>query len=83
MNIQIFGTKKCNDTKKAERFFKDRGIKYQFIDMKLYDDYKDGRIDRELYKQRAEQIGEPMEEIRQKMEELTRKPVTQKMLRAI
>ncbi len=34
MNIQIFGTKKCNDTKKAERFFKDRGIKYQFIDMK-------------------------------------------------
>ena len=34
MNIQIFGTKKCNDTKKAERFFKERGIKYQFTDMK-------------------------------------------------
>ena len=34
MNIQVFGTKKCNDTKKAERFFKERGIKYQFIDMK-------------------------------------------------
>ena len=34
MNIQIFGTKKCNDTKKAEHFFKERGIKYQFIDMK-------------------------------------------------
>ena len=34
MNIQIFGTKKCNDTRKAERFFKERGIKYQFIDMK-------------------------------------------------
>ena len=34
MNIQIFGTKKCNDTKKAERFFKERGIKYQFIDMR-------------------------------------------------
>ena len=34
MNIQIFGTKKCNDTKKAERYFKERGIKYQFIDMK-------------------------------------------------
>ena len=32
--IQIFGTKKCNDTKKAERFFKERGIKFQFIDMK-------------------------------------------------
>ncbi len=34
MNIQIFGTKKCNDTKKAERFFKERGIKYQFVDMR-------------------------------------------------
>lgn len=27
MNIQIFGTKKCNDTKKAKRYFKERGIK--------------------------------------------------------
>lgn len=34
MNIQIFGTKKCNETKKAERYFKERGIKFQFIDMK-------------------------------------------------
>ena len=34
MNIQIFGTKKCNDTKKAERYFKERGIKHQFVDMK-------------------------------------------------
>ena len=34
MNIQIFGTKKFNETKKAERFFKERGIKYQFVDMK-------------------------------------------------
>ncbi len=34
MNIQIFGTKKDFDSKKAERFFKERGIKYQFIDMK-------------------------------------------------
>ena len=34
MNIQIFGTKKCNDTKKAERFFYVCGIKYQFVDMK-------------------------------------------------
>ena len=33
MNIQIFGTRKCNNTKKAERFFKERGIKYQFIDI--------------------------------------------------
>ncbi len=34
MNIQIFGTKKSADTRKAERFFKERGIKYQFIDLK-------------------------------------------------
>ena len=34
MNIQIFGTKKCFDTKKAERYFKERGIKVQFIDLK-------------------------------------------------
>lgn len=33
MNIQIFGTKKCQDTRKAERFFKERAIKYQFIDL--------------------------------------------------
>lgn len=34
MNIQIFGTKKCFDTKKADRYFKERGIKIQFIDLK-------------------------------------------------
>ena len=34
MNIQIFGTKKSFDSKNAERYFKERGIKYQFIDMK-------------------------------------------------
>ena len=34
MSIQIFGKKKCFDTKKAERWFRERGIKYQFIDMK-------------------------------------------------
>lgn len=34
MNIQIFGTKKSSDTRKAERFFKERGIKFQAIDMK-------------------------------------------------
>ncbi|WP_238918872.1 arsenate reductase family protein [Clostridium sp. YIM B02555] len=33
MNIQIFGTKKCFDTKKAERFFKERNVKYQLIDI--------------------------------------------------
>lgn len=34
MNIQIFGSNKCFDTKKAMRYFLERGIKYQFIDMK-------------------------------------------------
>ncbi|RJX26736.1 MAG: ArsC family transcriptional regulator [Dethiobacter sp.] len=35
MNIQIFGVKKCFDTKKAERYFKERRIKYQFIDLTI------------------------------------------------
>lgn len=34
MNIQIFGTKKSPDTRKAERFFKERGIRFQYIDLK-------------------------------------------------
>ncbi|MBR5869693.1 MAG: arsenate reductase family protein [Clostridia bacterium] len=34
MNIQIFGTGKCFDTKKAQRYFKERGIKFQMIDLK-------------------------------------------------
>lgn len=34
MNVQIFGTRKCFDTKKAQRYFKERGITFQFIDMK-------------------------------------------------
>lgn len=34
MNIQIFGTRKCFDTRKAERYFKERNVRYQFIDMK-------------------------------------------------
>ena len=33
MNIQIFGKSKCFDTKKAERYFKERRIKYQYIDL--------------------------------------------------
>lgn len=33
MNIQIFGASKCFDTKKAERYFKERRIKYQYIDI--------------------------------------------------
>ena len=34
MNIQIFGTKKSSDTRKAERYFKERGIKFQSVDLK-------------------------------------------------
>lgn len=33
MNIQIFGKSKCFDTKKAERYFKERRIQYQMIDL--------------------------------------------------
>lgn len=36
MNIQIFGSNKCFDTKKAERWFKERRIKYQSIDLVRY-----------------------------------------------
>lgn len=36
MNIQIFGTSKCFDTKKAQRYFKERGIKIQFVDLSKY-----------------------------------------------
>lgn len=36
MNIQIFGKSKCFDTKKAERWFKERRIKYQSIDLLRY-----------------------------------------------
>jgi len=36
MNIQIYGKAKCFDTKKAERYFKERRIKYQFIDIIKY-----------------------------------------------
>lgn len=35
MNIQVFGVKKCQDTRKAERYFKERGIAFQFIDLNV------------------------------------------------
>lgn len=35
MNIQIFGTNKCFDTKKALRYFKERNVKVQFVDLKI------------------------------------------------
>ena len=33
MNIQIFGIKKCHETRKAQRYFKERAIKFQFINL--------------------------------------------------
>ena len=33
MNIQIFGKLKCPDTKKAQRYFKERRIAFQFVDI--------------------------------------------------
>lgn len=36
MNIQIFGTKKCFDTQKTERYFKERKIKYQYVSVHEY-----------------------------------------------
>ncbi len=33
MNIQIFGTLKCRDTRKAERYFKERRIPFQFVNI--------------------------------------------------
>ena len=36
MNIQIFGKAKCFDTKKAERYFKERRIKFQAVNLVKY-----------------------------------------------
>jgi arsenate reductase-like glutaredoxin family protein len=36
LNIQIFGKSKCFDTKKAERYFKERNIKFQSVDILKY-----------------------------------------------
>ena len=36
MNIQIFGKSKCFDTKKAQRYFKERRIPLQFVDILSY-----------------------------------------------
>ncbi len=35
MNIQIFGRRDCSDSRKAERYFKERRIPFQFIDLKM------------------------------------------------
>jgi arsenate reductase-like glutaredoxin family protein len=33
VNLQIFGTRKCPDTRKAERFFRERGVGFQRIEL--------------------------------------------------
>jgi arsenate reductase (glutaredoxin) len=33
MGLQVFGTKKCPETRNAERFLKERGVAYQFVDL--------------------------------------------------
>jgi arsenate reductase (glutaredoxin) len=33
MNVQLFGTKKCADSRKAERFFKERGVALHVVDL--------------------------------------------------
>ena len=35
MSIQIFGLKKCKDSQKAERFFKERRIQVHFCDLNV------------------------------------------------
>ncbi len=36
MNIQIYGKNKCFDTKKAQRYFQERRVKFQFVDLPRY-----------------------------------------------
>ena len=36
MNIQIFGKNKCFDTKKAQRYFKERRVRFQYVDVLKY-----------------------------------------------
>jgi arsenate reductase (glutaredoxin) len=33
VEVQIFGTRKCRDTQKAIRFFKERRVKIHFVDL--------------------------------------------------
>ena len=56
MNIQIFGKSKCFDTKKAERWFKERRIKYQSADLLRYG-MSGGEFDRVIdWEQKAPEI---------------------------
>lgn len=58
MNIQIFGKPKCFDTKKAERYFKERRIKVQNIDLKRYGISK-GELNSVLQKHPLEELLDP------------------------
>ncbi len=67
MNIQIYGKSKCFDTKKAERWFKERRIKYQYIDLPRY-----GMGRRELESVRAAAGGDNLLDEKAKGAELVR-----------
>lgn len=57
MNIQIFGTKKCPETRKAERFFSERGVKFHFRDLGDRDQLmKKGELDNILRSVSAEDL---------------------------
>ena len=58
MNIQIFGKPKCFDTKKAERYFKARRIKYQYIDLAKYGISK-GELNSVLRSVKLEELIDP------------------------
>ena len=59
MSLQIFGTRKRPDTRKAERFFRDRGVAYQFIDLaeKGISPGEDSRVSSQRLRVRAARIG--------------------------
>lgn len=54
MNIQIFGKAKCFDTKKAERYFKERGVKFQSVDLIRYGMSRGGIRERPARRRRRE-----------------------------
>ena len=58
MNIQIIGTKKCNETRKAVRFFQERGQKAHFVDLNERP-LSPGELDGVLRKFPAEELIDP------------------------
>ncbi len=98
MNIQIIGTKKCPDTRKAERFFKERGIKPHFRDLKQQGlspgeinkisqgvggiDHLVDRNSKEFAKRNLKYLGKPAHEALEKYPLITRTPIVRNGPRA-